>query len=223
MRSVLIATFATAAWWAAFGATAQAGYVYQWGADAIGSVAYDSRPLDRPDLRVTVTDGGATVTFEDRRNPITPGLPPGAETHQNVRPCEIVSTHVARCTPPYAVSPYHEVSLNLFPGGPARVRDLPGSGQLHYWVSAGPLDDVIALDHGRTYDIEDEGGRNTIGVASQHGADIRLGPGQSAVDVHNGVFDSVKCLKDAPALGIGPLNFLDTVTADAGDSVVDCD
>ena len=223
MRSVLIATVAMLAGFAAFGGTAQAGFVYQWGADGIGNVAFDSRPLERPDVRVTVSDGGAAVTFEDLRNPITPGLPPAADTRPNARPCEIVSAHVARCTPPFAVSPYHEVYLGLASGGPARVRDLPGSGHLHYWVNTGPLGDVIALDHGRTYDVEDEGGPNEISVASQHGADVRLGPGRSAVDVQNGVFDSVKCLKAAPALGIGALNFLDAITADPGDSVVDCD
>jgi len=228
MRGKMLGALLGAALFTALTGTAHAGYVTQQLHPDIESVHFDALPHENADLRIQVLDGGATVVIEDRANPITPGVEP-LDTAPINQPCEIVSTHVARCTNRYG-NAYSSVDLDVGPGA-ARVQDVPGSA--HHFrtiVNGGPQADVIDLNHGALYFIFDQGGANTISIGPHIGFDegsyVHVGPGRSTIDVQNGVFDRVGCLRAAyeqPELGVGAANVLDSVTADPGDQIVDCD
>jgi hypothetical protein len=235
MRKRLIWVLVTALLSMAFAAPAQAGYVSYEYADGFAWITFDPLLTDRSDLRIQSLDGGATVIVEDRGAPITPGKPPGTATTSRVRPCETVSMHVARCTSPSSQATFESFVTDLSLNGAAKIRDLPGSGHLFYWITTGPAGDTIDLSHGALYSVRDLGGLNNsihLGphIGFSEGSYVGLGPGSSTVDVANGVFDRVECLRgeqtgitDQPDLGIGQHNALDTVTADPDDHVVDCD
>jgi hypothetical protein len=208
MRGKLAGGLAAAAAFLAMTGTAHAGYAYM---EMLGNdfnAIFYAGPGEAPDLTFQVADGGTSLVFEDRANPINVGRPPVDELDLNDgdltypedrEPCELISTHKARCIGP---SDFFVWRVAIHAGDlPARVRDLddPGQGRA-IDIYTGPLGDDIEINHQQQISLHDEGGNNTVRFGTTCAfcwiwdSSVFLGPGVSTVDVRNSTLDHVSCI-----------------------------
>jgi len=212
-------------------ATAHAGYAhYEIQNGTIGNVIprFDAGPGEKPDLRVQVVDID-TVVIEDLANPITAGPPPGglntnaslvdgeSPLYANAHPCEVISTHAARCTAGPG-EPLREIEIDTGALA-AKVRDVPGGAHRPIRVFSGRFNDNIELLYHEAADVRDAGGNNTIHLGAGTGGlweptnSVSVGPGNSVINVRNGTWhDKVTCLLGAPLGGHAFVDPLDDVS-----------
>jgi hypothetical protein len=225
--------------------TAHAGYAhFEVRPGTIGDVItrFNAGPGEKPDVSVQFVDF-TTMLIEDRANPISAGAPPtGVDgnidpnsgqprlLYENAQPCEVISTHVARCmAPPGLILREMEIDTGELA---AQVHDLPGGVDRPIAISSGPLPDHIELLHHEAAVVRDAGGNNRIRLGAGSGGlweptnSISVGPGSNVVNVRNGVGgDRVTCLA---SLNLGdPLPVVnspfDHVFADPGDDIRGCE
>ncbi|HYH59855.1 MAG TPA: hypothetical protein VD790_11660 [Thermoleophilaceae bacterium] len=222
-------------------AAAHAGYAhYEVRSGTIGDVIprFNAGPGEKPDVSVQFVDF-TTVLIEDRANPMVAGPPPtgldgnvdptsGEQRllYENAQPCDVISTHVARCTAPAGlILREMEIDTGLLA---ARIRDVPGGVERPIHIFSGPLSDDIELHHFETTRVSDLGGNNRIRVGTPSGGFyeptvfVAVGPGNSVINVRNGSGgDLVDCMSvrtasfGLPAIG-------GHVFADVGDVVQGC-
>jgi hypothetical protein len=235
VRGRLFGALLAATLFTALTGTAHAGYAYMETYSNDFDPIFYAGPGESPDLQFQVTDDLTSVVFEDRRNPITVGRPPVDEHDlhdgdtrypEDREPCELLSRHKARCTGPPGFTVWR---IKIETGDlPAEIRDVAG-GSRAVDVFTGPLNDDITIDHQAAVFLDDAGGANRIRVGDGGGwmTDydnvVSVGPGASEIDVRNGSFDLISCLR-VPGLNPGVVltNPLDTVLADANDEVHGC-